>query len=63
MWWRNVNTNRSPAILIQLIEEKRIAMIAVGIEKGLNSEETIKLSKELDLLLNEYNKQFAISKS
>lgn len=63
MWWRNVNTNRSPAILIQLIEEKRIAMIAVGIEKGLNSEETIKLSKELDLLLNEYDKQFAISKS
>jgi hypothetical protein len=58
-----VNTNRSPAILIQLIEEKRIAMIAVGIEKGLNSEETIKLSKELDLLLNEYDKQFAISKS
>ncbi|AKP46650.1 MULTISPECIES: aspartyl-phosphate phosphatase Spo0E family protein [Bacillus] len=58
-----MNTNRSPAILIQLIEEKRIAMIAVGIEKGLNSEETIKLSKELDLLLNEYDKQFAISKS
>jgi hypothetical protein len=58
-----VNTNRSPAILIQLIEEKRIAMIAVGIEKGLNSEETIKLSKELDMLLNEYDKQFALSKS
>jgi hypothetical protein len=58
-----VNVNRSPAILIQLIEEKRMAMIAVGIEKGLNSEETIKLSKELDLLLNEYDKQFAFSKS
>ncbi|MBE3568821.1 MAG: aspartyl-phosphate phosphatase Spo0E family protein [Bacillales bacterium] len=38
-------------------------MIAVGIEKGLNSEETIKLSKELDMLLNEYDKQFVISKS
>nr|WP_263327431.1 aspartyl-phosphate phosphatase Spo0E family protein [Neobacillus sp. Marseille-Q6967] len=38
------------------INEKRDEMIAIGMTKGLSSEETIYCSQELDKLLNDYNR-------
>ena len=39
-------------MLLKDIEKLRKRMIAVGVSKGLASEETIKLSKKLDNLIN-----------
>ena len=38
--------------LLHLLENKRQKLIKVGIEKGLNSEDTIKLSQEVDNIIN-----------
>ncbi|MCQ6281260.1 aspartyl-phosphate phosphatase Spo0E family protein [Bacillus sp. EB600] len=38
--------------LLKNIEKLRKKMIAAGLSKGFTSEETIKLSKKLDQLLN-----------
>jgi hypothetical protein len=38
--------------LRESIEQLRIKMISVGMSKGFTSEETIKLSKRLDYLIN-----------
>lgn len=42
--------------LLKSIEEKQREMIAIGIAKGLTSQETISCSEELDQLLNIYQK-------
>jgi stage 0 sporulation regulatory protein len=44
--------------LTNQIEYKRAELIEVAAEKGLNSPLTIKLSQELDRLLNQYNQKF-----
>jgi flagellin-specific chaperone FliS len=44
-------------LLIQ-INKLRDKMIKTGLEKGLNSNETIKLSKDLDQLLYTYQLQY-----
>jgi hypothetical protein len=41
--------------LINQIENKRAELIELVAEEGLNSPLTIKLSQELDRLLNQYN--------
>ena len=38
--------------LSEYIEKVRKKMISVGMSKGFSSEETIKLSKRLDILIN-----------
>jgi hypothetical protein len=49
-----VTSNRE---LLNLLEDKRQILIQVGLEKGVNSELTIKLSQELDVLINRVLKQ------
>ncbi|MFC4801625.1 Spo0E family sporulation regulatory protein-aspartic acid phosphatase [Neobacillus sp. GCM10023253] len=44
------------AQLAEAIRNKRAEMIQIGMSKGLDSEETIYCSQELDDLLNEYNR-------
>lgn len=41
--------------LLKELEKKRQLMIKSGIEYGLQNPETIRLSKELDRLMNEYD--------
>lgn len=41
------------ALLNEEIELKRIELITSGVTKGLTDASTVKLSKELDLLLNQ----------
>jgi hypothetical protein len=41
---------------VEAISKKRDEMIKIGISKGLQSEETIGCSQELDNLLNEYSR-------
>ncbi|MCM3117543.1 aspartyl-phosphate phosphatase Spo0E family protein [Neobacillus sp. MER 74] len=41
------------------IKEKKDEMIKLGMTKGLQNEETIYCSQELDKLLNEYNRLLA----
>ena len=41
--------------LIELIEKKRIELIDIVAKYGLSSSKTLKLSQELDSLLNKYN--------
>jgi hypothetical protein len=41
----------------ELLEEKRAEMVVVGMEKGLGHPETIRISQELDQLLNTHAKQ------
>jgi hypothetical protein len=43
-----------PEQLADAIQLKRDEMIAIGLSKGLRSEETLKCSQELDRLLNMY---------
>lgn len=40
----------------ETINEKKAEMIKLGMTKGLQNEETIYCSQELDKLLNEYNR-------
>lgn len=46
----------SPSKLIMKIEELRKEMTDVALKKGINSAESIRISQELDLLLNEFEK-------
>lgn len=39
--------------LISEIEKKRIEMIQIGLAKGFTNEETVKLSQEVDDLINQ----------
>lgn len=45
--------------LLKELEKKRQLMIQTGIEYGLQNPKTIRISKELDLLMNEYDVGFA----
>ncbi|MGG3470434.1 aspartyl-phosphate phosphatase Spo0E family protein [Neobacillus pocheonensis] len=40
----------------EAINEKKVEMIKLGMRKGLQNEETIYCSQELDKLLNDYNR-------
>ncbi|TES51759.1 aspartyl-phosphate phosphatase Spo0E family protein [Halalkalibacterium halodurans] len=42
--------------LRRLIEQKRNQLIQAGLKNGLGHSKTLEKSKELDKLLNEYNK-------
>jgi len=42
--------------LLKKIEQLRQSMIEVAIKKGLSSHESIEISRELDDLLNQYEK-------
>lgn len=42
--------------MLKVIEKKRTELIDIVLKNGINSNESIKYSQELDLLLNEYNK-------
>ena len=44
------------------IEQMRHAMIYLGNKKGINEHEVIKLSQELDKILNEYQQLLFLSK-
>ncbi|PAE16731.1 hypothetical protein CHH91_07495 [Virgibacillus sp. 7505] len=41
--------------LLRAIEDKRLEMIKYGLEHGFNNDDTIRLSQELDQLLNKLN--------
>ena len=43
-------------ILLEQLEVLREKMIKTGLEQGLQNTETIKISKQLDDLLNEYER-------
>jgi adenosyl cobinamide kinase/adenosyl cobinamide phosphate guanylyltransferase len=45
--------------LLKQITETREQMILVTNEKGMNHDEAIKISMELDLLLNDYQKKLS----
>jgi len=45
--------------LLSLIEKKRAELIQVACINGLSSSIAIQYSQELDLLLNQYNQDFA----
>lgn len=45
-------------ILLAKIQEKREEMFFIGNKHGLNAEETVTCSRELDQLLNEYYRNF-----
>ncbi|MCM3386578.1 aspartyl-phosphate phosphatase Spo0E family protein [Ureibacillus chungkukjangi] len=45
--------------LLKELEKKRQLMIQTGIEYGLQNPKTIRISKELDRLMNEYDVGFA----
>ncbi|PYF06488.1 aspartyl-phosphate phosphatase Spo0E family protein [Ureibacillus chungkukjangi] len=45
--------------LLKELESKRQLMIQTGIEYGLQNPRTIRISKELDRLMNEYDVVFA----
>jgi stage 0 sporulation regulatory protein len=46
----------SPSEMLDAIKVKRAMMINCANKKGFTSEETIKYSQELDVLINEYQK-------
>ncbi|AST94337.1 sporulation protein Spo0E [Sutcliffiella cohnii] len=48
-------------MLLTLIENKRSELLEVVKKKGMSSSTTLKISQELDSLLNQYN-QFVITK-
>ncbi|MGE7664679.1 Spo0E family sporulation regulatory protein-aspartic acid phosphatase [Ureibacillus composti] len=57
-----MKTNGFPLEELQFkIEDLRSHMIATGQLKGLTHPDTIKLSQELDVLLNEYQKQIEMT--
>jgi len=41
--------------ILQLIEKKRIELIDIVAKYGMSSSKTLKISQELDILLNKYN--------
>ncbi|MCG1020754.1 aspartyl-phosphate phosphatase Spo0E family protein [Sutcliffiella horikoshii] len=41
--------------LLNLIEKKRMELIDIVAKNGMSSSKTLKLSQELDTLLNKYN--------
>jgi len=45
--------------LLKELEKKRQLMIQSGIEYGLQNPKTIRISKELDLLMNEFDVVYA----
>ncbi|MFC7685601.1 aspartyl-phosphate phosphatase Spo0E family protein [Ureibacillus sp. GCM10028918] len=45
--------------LLKELEKKRQLMIQSGIEYGLQNPETIRISKELDHLINEFEVKYA----
>ncbi|MFS1514958.1 aspartyl-phosphate phosphatase Spo0E family protein [Bacillus sp. SCS-151] len=49
-----MNISNYQTELLQEIEELRIKMITMGLKKGLHHDDTIYISKHLDLLLNLY---------
>ncbi len=49
-------TRLNPADLLNRIEILRRSMIEVAIDKGFSSTESIEISRELDNLLNQYEK-------
>lgn len=49
--------------MLKVIEKKRIELIDIVLKNGINSNESIKYSQELDLLLNEYIKDDHSKKS
>lgn len=46
--------------LLEIIESLRKEMIRIGIQEGITSENTIKLSQELDLHITNYQRLIAI---
>ncbi|UOE92747.1 aspartyl-phosphate phosphatase Spo0E family protein [Alkalihalobacillus sp. LMS39] len=44
--------------LLAAIEEKRTELIEIGLRHGLDSSLALKLSQELDKLLNRYNESY-----
>ncbi|WP_035179051.1 aspartyl-phosphate phosphatase Spo0E family protein [Alkalihalobacterium bogoriense] len=44
--------------LLVAIEEKRTELIEIGLRHGLDSSLALKLSQELDKLLNRYNESY-----
>lgn len=49
-----MNLVNSEQFLLAKINDLREKMIEIGLEEGLTSPNTIKISKELDKLLNQY---------
>lgn len=49
-------TRLNPADLLNRIEILRRSMIEVAVDKGFSSTESIEISRELDNLLNQYEK-------
>ena len=49
--------------ILTLIEQKRMELIEIVAKNGLNSAAAIQISKELDSLLNAYNRQKRKQKS
>lgn len=49
--------------LLKELEKKRQLMIQTGIEHGLQNPKTIRISKELDELMNEFEVKFASENS
>jgi stage 0 sporulation regulatory protein len=48
--------SNNPSEMLDAIKVKRAMMINCANKKGFTSEETIKYSQELDVLINEYQK-------
>ncbi|GAA0456666.1 aspartyl-phosphate phosphatase Spo0E family protein [Alkalibacillus silvisoli] len=49
----NIQSNKKKRLETE-IKDLRIKMVKSGVTKGLNHPNTVKLSQELDILLNEY---------
>lgn len=49
--------------ILTLIEQKRMELVEIVAKNGLNSAAAIQISKELDSLLNAYNRQKRKQKS
>jgi hypothetical protein len=49
--------------ILTLIEQKRMELVEIVAKNGLNSAAAIQISKELDSLLNAYNRQKSKQKS
>jgi hypothetical protein len=46
-------------VLLKRINKIRDTMVKVGLEKGLSAQDTLKLSQELDILLNTYQSEYS----
>ncbi|MET3729610.1 MAG: aspartyl-phosphate phosphatase Spo0E family protein [Bacillota bacterium] len=47
------------SLLMECIKEKKEKLVEVADRNGLTSNETVKCSQELDVLLNVYQRQFS----